>query len=174
MYMIGYSVKYFPGSIYQNMVILGIADTCAAIYMYVIGTSFKQVPLILRFLLGTTITLCLFYSLMHAIGHTTFLSLVIGLIRLSVTSAQCFSMDMIAYCFPPTLRATAFNLIQFHSRPFTVLAMILVEYISFPIQIVGLTTIASLSVISWIHDGNVAEQVQKATQLKGSSDLERE
>lgn len=150
MYMIGYYVKYFPGTIYRNMVILGLADTSAAIYMYVIGTSFKQVPVILKFILGTTLTLCIFYSVMFAVGHTLFLSLLIGLIRLSVTSAQCFSMDMIAYCFPPTLRITAFNLIQFNSRPFTVLALILVEYINFPIQVVGLATIASLSVISLI------------------------
>lgn len=86
MYMIGYYVKYFPGSIYNNMIMLGLADTCAAIYMYVIGTTLKEVPTILRFLLGTTFVLSLFYTFMQAIGHTVLIVVVIGLIRLSITS----------------------------------------------------------------------------------------
>jgi len=111
MYLIGYYVKYFPGTIYTNMAILGIADTLAAIYMYVIGTTLKEVPTILRFLLSTTFFLSIVYSVMHALGHQLLLGFVIGMIRLSVTSTQCYSLDMTSYCFPVSLRTTAFSLI---------------------------------------------------------------
>lgn len=141
-YLIGYYTKYFPGIFFVNYGIMGFADMVSMPFQaLVVRINNNQMPKAITFSLCTVG----FFSAMFLLISDAYPMMVpmgIFLIRLSIVGLENYKYHVMQELFPVEYHSLAAGTMNFVSRGFTAVALIVVEYTSQPVIFVLVLSVA--------------------------------
>lgn len=134
-YLVGYYTKYFPGNFFFNYAVLGIADAFTILYVHMISKRVKKLINILNFgLVSIVIWSLIFIGLQDL--YPAIVPVGILALRLNLAALQNFGYHINQMLFPAEYRSLASGSMNFISRGFTAVSVVLVEYTNNPIMFV--------------------------------------
>jgi hypothetical protein len=133
-YLVGFFIKYFPGNIFVNFAMFGLADICASfnIRASLSKMNIKQIYRI--YLVCLSVISFMFYLFVdnHGIKDGIIVPVLLLFMRLYVYSCFNISYYSNTALFPTLLRSKVFSTTNSFCRPFTMLAPMVVEYTQIP------------------------------------------
>ena len=144
-YLLEYCVKYLPGSVFVNKGLFGAMDILAFFYIQMLQRVLQRVPSVMRVCTGSVIVLSGAWLALNAYGvYPGILPVVLGLLRMAVTSLQSYCYHANSLLFPVLLQGTAFSSIFAVSRLTAGASPMVVEYMPDPILLVLAAALLSI------------------------------
>ena len=130
-YLIGYYVKYFPGDIFDNYLMMTAAEIIAPVVLFFIQGKFVTRYVSRYLLIGCAICAC-FYILNDWFGKTVFVPWIILGIRVFVKAVYSLGYYANGKLFPTLVKTTIFSMTNGLGRPFSALSTMVTEYTTSP------------------------------------------
>jgi len=133
-YLIGYYVKYFPGDIFTNFLMMTVAEVIAPIALRYIQGKFVT-KFVVRYLLLCAAGTALLFMLNTYFGYVALVPFLILLIRIFVKSIYSLGYYANGKLFPTLVKTSIFSLTNGIGRPFSALSTMVTEYTKNPGEI---------------------------------------
>ena len=134
-YLVGYYTKYFPGNFFFNYAVIGVADAFTILYVHLISKRVKKLINILNFGLASIVIWSIIFIGLQDV-YPVIVPIGILALRLNLAALQNFGYHINQMLFPAEYRSLASGSMNFISRGFTAVSVVLVEYTNNPIMFV--------------------------------------
>ena len=176
-YLIGYYVKYFPGDVFDNFMMMTIAEVIAPIVLFMVQGRYVT-KIVLRYLLAGASFTSLIYIINQHYGTVDAVPYIILGIRVFVKAAYSLSYYANGKLFPILVKTTIFSLTNAVGRPLSALSSLVTEYTQNPGEIILFTSLAAMTISALFPNSDDTEQeieklkVHKKTDSETTRDIE--
>ena len=170
-YLIGYYVKYFPGDVFVNFLMMTIAEVIAPIVLFLVQGKYVTKYVARYLLLGAAF--CAFlYIVNDHFGYVTLVPFIILGVRVFVKAVYSLGYYANGKLFPILVKTTIFSLTNGVGRPFSALSTMVTEYTSSPGEIIMITSLIFMTVCNLLPNSDDTEQ--EIEKLKKMSNNKKE
>jgi hypothetical protein len=165
-YLIGYYVKYFPGDVFTNFLMMTGAEIVSPIVLY-----FFQRKFVIRYssryiLIGCSI-FAVFYMINDRWGDVFYVPILILGIRIFVKGAYILGYYANGKLFPTLVKSSMFSLTNGIGRPFSGLSTMVTEYTTSPGEIFLVTSLIMLGFTTMFpYSDDTEQEIEKLTKKK--------
>jgi hypothetical protein len=156
-YLIGYYVKYFPGDVFVNFLMMTVAEVISPLVLYFtqrrIVTKYAA-----RYLLFGAAVMAMLYIINEHIGTDYWIPFLILGIRIFVKAIYSLGYYANGKLFPILVKTTIFSLTNGIGRPFSALSTMVTEYTKSPGEIILITSLIFMSVTTLLPNSDDTEQ----------------
>lgn len=156
-YLIGYYVKYFPGDIFTNFLMMTIAEIIAPITLRFVQKKFTT-KYVSRYLLLCAAGTSVLFIVNDYFGSVTIIPVLILLIRIFVKAVYSLGYYSNGKLFPTLVKTSIFSLTNGIGRPFSALSTMVTEYTTHPGEIFLITALAFTGVSFLLPESDDTEQ----------------
>lgn len=155
-YLIGYYVKYFPGDVFVNFLMMTVAEVIAPICLLFVQGKYVTKHVARYLLLGAAF--CSFlYIVNDHFGYIALVPFIILGIRIFVKAIYSLGYYANGKLFPILVKSTIFSLTNGIGRPFSALSTMVTEYTSSPGEIIMITSLVFMAVCNLLPDSDNTE-----------------
>lgn len=159
-YLLEFYVKYFPGNVFFNKALFGVADSCSIWAIKYLQLKFDTVKSVLRIVLAIVAIISLIFLFSKEINPVLTVPILVGLIRMSANCVQSYGYHVNQHLFGPLVRGATYSFTNGISRPISGLAPIVAELSNEPIKIVFFINLLCIPVtlmLSEVHEETLKE-----------------
>jgi hypothetical protein len=156
-YLIGYYVKYFPGDIFTNFLMMTGAEIISPIVLYFFQRKFI-VKYTSRYILIGSSVFAAGYWINDVYGSVAYVPFMILGIRIFVKGAYILAYYANGKLFPTLVKSSMFSLTNGIGRPFSGLSTMVTEYTKSPGIIFLFTSLAMLGCTALFPNSDDTEQ----------------
>jgi hypothetical protein len=168
-YLIGYYVKYFPGDIFTNFLMMTGAEIISPIVLYFFQRKFIVKYTSRYILIGCSI-FSLAYMLNESYGEVAYVPFLILGIRIFVKGAYILAYYANGKLFPTLVKSSMFSLTNGVGRPFSALSTMVTEYTKSPGMIFLGASLTMLAFTGLFPKSDDTEQeIEKISRKKKTS-----
>lgn len=156
-YLIGYYVKYFPGDIFTNFLMMTVAEVIAPIALRFVQGRFST-KYVVRYLLLAAAASAVLFMLNQYFGSVALVPIIILLVRVFVKGIYSLGYYANGKLFPTLVKTSIFSLTNGIGRPFSALSTMVTEYTTHPGEIFLGTAVLFLFVSYLLPESDNTEQ----------------
>ena len=156
-YLIGYYVKYFPGDVFVNFLMMTIAEVIAPVVLFLVQGKYVTRYVARDLLLGAAF-MAFLYIVNEHFGYVTLVPFIILGIRVFVKAVYSLGYYANGKLFPTLVKTTVFSFTNGVGRPFAALSTMVTEYTHSPGEIIMITSLIFMTVCNLLPNSDNTEQ----------------
>jgi hypothetical protein len=171
-YLLGFYVKYFPGDVFTNFLVMTFAEVIAPIVLYLIQGKYVT-KYVTRVLLLGAAAFSFVYILNYHFGNTVYIPAIIFFMRIFVKGTYSLGYYANGKLFPILVKPKIFSLTNSIARPSRALSTMVTNFLiikpNIPInlgEINLITSIIFLSITTLLPDSDNTEQEMEKLMKK--------